>query len=136
VIRRSSESSSVTIPDRHSVRELTKEVTEALEGKREYIVDKTVRHCGLSHGLLLPKGKPEGMKFKLIVVLTDFEKDFDTTNWVEGPDTSISYCGVLGGKNPDKRPMGFPFDRKISSWEQFKTDNLKYTEITIQNVQN
>jgi len=135
VIRRPSESSSVTIPDRHGLKDLVKEVTQALEGKSEFLVDKTVRHCGHPHGLLLPKGKPEGMKFKLFVILTDFEKDFDAQH-VEGPDSSISYCSVLNGKNPDHRPLGFPFDRKIPAWEQFKTDNMKYVEVVIQNIQN
>jgi hypothetical protein len=136
VIRRSSESSSVTIPDRKGFREMIKEVNEALAGTREYFVDtKTTGHCGHPHGLLLPKGKVEGMKFKLIVALTNFEADF-LPEYTEGTLPAVSYCGVVGGKNPDKKPLGYPFDRKIKSWDEFKTDNMKYTEITIQNVQN
>lgn len=29
--------------------------------------------------------------------------------------SSISYCGVRNKKYPDRKPMGFPFDRDISS---------------------
>ncbi|CAL8095403.1 unnamed protein product [Orchesella dallaii] len=136
VIRRSSDASSVTIPDRKGFKELIKEVTEAVAGNREYYVDKKVRHCGLPHGLLLPKGRPEGMKFKLMVVLTDAEQDFHTQHYIESSDNSLSYCGNLGGINPDKRPFGFPFDRQIPLGDIFRVNNIKTTEITIQNVPN
>jgi hypothetical protein len=135
VIRRSSELSSVTVPDRKGFREMLKEVNEGLAGTRDYMVDMKVRYCGHPSRLLLPKGKPEGMKFKLVVHVTNFENDFRTEEYTEGSLTSLSYCGVLSGKNPDKKPLGYPFDRKIVSWEQFKTDNMKYAEVTIQNVQ-
>jgi tyrosinase len=134
VIHRSSESSSVTIPDRKGFKELTKTIEEAIEGKHDYNVNKKVRHCGLPQGLLLPKGKPEGMKFKLIVALTDHEHDFHAEHYHDCDDNSLSYCGNLGGINPDKRPMGFPFDRKIACVDTFRVHNIKSTEVTIQNI--
>jgi len=138
VIRRSSESSSVTIPDRKGFKELIKSVTEAIEGKKEYLVNHKVRHCGLPQGLLLPKGKAQGMKFKLIVVLTDYETDFHAEHYDDSEDNSLSYCGNLHGINPDKKPMGFPFDRNVPEWfaDGWKVNNIKFTEITIQNVPN
>jgi len=136
VIRRSSESSSVTIPDRKSYKELLNEINQAIAGHHDYLVDKKVRHCGLPHGLLLPKGKPEGMKFKLIVVLSDHEHDFHAEHYVDSSDNSLSYCGNLNGKNPDKQPFGFPFDRKIPCADSLRVNNIKTTEITIQNVPN
>ena len=39
-----------------------------------------------------------------------------------------SYCGILGGKYPDRRPMGFPFDRvprdRVDSIQSFLTPNM------------
>jgi len=136
VIRRSSEASSVTIPDRKGFKELMKIMTDAMEGKKDYHVNKKVRHCGLPQGLLLPKGKPEGMKFKLIVALTDHEHDFHVEHYNDNDDNSLSYCGNMGGMNPDTKPMGFPFDRKIPCMDTFKVHNIKTTEVTIQNIPN
>lgn len=48
--------------------------------------------------------------------------------------SSLGYCGVMAGKIPDGRPMGFPFDRRIMSSEQFLTPNMKVVDITIKNV--
>lgn len=58
VLRRASEESSVTIPDRKGFKVMMKEVKEAIEGKKDLFVDKHVRHCGLPHGLLIPKVRP------------------------------------------------------------------------------
>lgn len=64
--------------------------------------------CGWPFNLLLPRGTETGMPFRLMVMLTDAEKDK-----VEEPDEcgSMSYCGKRDRKYPDTRPMGYPFDR-------------------------
>jgi hypothetical protein len=69
--------------------------------------------CGWPYGLLLPSGEStaEGTPFKLMVAVTDWEKDH-----VGEPDTcgSMSFCGARN-EYPDKRQMGYPFDRKFDS---------------------
>jgi hypothetical protein len=51
---------------------------------------------------------------------------------------AASYCGILDDKYPDKRPMGFPFDRppdkSITTLAKFveKSPNITTTEIRIQ----
>lgn len=47
---------------------------------------------------------------------------------------SLGYCGVKDGKIPDGKPMGFPFDRRVVSEEQFLTRNMKAVDLTIQNI--
>nr|CCA94928.1 hemocyanin subunit g [Mastigoproctus giganteus] len=69
--------------------------------------------CGWPGHMLIPRGTRKGMDFHLYVVLTDWEKDK-----VNGGDKmtcadAVSYCGALDHKYPDKRPMGFPFDRPV-----------------------
>lgn len=71
------------------------------------------------------------MAFRLFVIFTDYEKDIHADSFKSGRDSPHSYCGILGDKYPDKRPLGFPFDRKIQSWELFETENMKDIEITI-----
>ncbi|KAJ8894011.1 hypothetical protein PR048_006619 [Dryococelus australis] len=104
VISRNSEDSVVTIAEPRSFPELLKDVQEALKGNDEFVVDKVsppppallpavlrivderfyvcwqqLRHCGFPHRLLLPKGKPEGMTYRLLVTITDFQQDVVST---------------------------------------------------------
>ncbi|HEX8067885.1 MAG TPA: tyrosinase family protein [Thermoleophilaceae bacterium] len=63
--------------------------------------------CGWPYNLLLPRGTPEGMPFKLAVVATDTGRD---TVPDEDRCGSTSFCGVRTRRYPDTRPMGYPFD--------------------------
>ncbi|XP_063243509.1 hemocyanin B chain-like isoform X2 [Bacillus rossius redtenbacheri] len=137
VIARNSEDSVVTIAEPRSFPELLREVQEALKGNEEFVVDKQLRHCGFPHRLLLPKGKPEGMAYRLFVTVTDYSKDVvDPSIKPEDVEalSSLGYCGVLDGRIPDGRPMGFPFDRPVASREAFLTPNTHVVDITIRNV--
>jgi hypothetical protein len=62
--------------------------------------------CGWPYNLLLPRGTKQGMRFRLLVMLTDWSIDNVPQ---EGDCGSMSYCGALE-KYPDARPMGYPFD--------------------------
>lgn len=50
-------------------------------------------------------------------------------------DNASSYCGVRDSKYPDKRAMGFPFDRVprsgVLSLEQFLTPNMAVLDVKI-----
>jgi hypothetical protein len=63
--------------------------------------------CGWPYTLLLPRGKPDGMPFRLLVLGTDAAID-----GVEHPEHcgSMSYCGAVD-RYPDTRDMGYPFSR-------------------------
>ena len=63
--------------------------------------------CGWPYNLLLPRGTRNGMKFRLLVMITDWEKDRVPDETKCG---SMSYCGAKD-KYPDSRDMGYPFDR-------------------------
>uniref|UniRef100_A0A1D1Z5L3 Hemocyanin II n=1 Tax=Anthurium amnicola TaxID=1678845 RepID=A0A1D1Z5L3_9ARAE len=75
--------------------------------------------CGWPFHLLLPRGRKGGMKFKLLVFITDWAED-------EVPRLSrcgsISFCGAEGAreKYPDKKPMGYPLNKpfKNNSYEE------------------
>ena len=49
--------------------------------------------------------------------------------------TSVSFCGLRDRKYPDRRPMGYPFDRPppdtMKSLEEFLTPNMAMTKISI-----
>lgn len=63
--------------------------------------------CGWPYTLLLPRGTPEGMPYRLLALCTDAAID-----QVERPDHcgSMSYCGAVD-RYPDARDMGYPFSR-------------------------
>lgn len=69
--------------------------------------------------MLLPKGTPEGARFNLFVMISDYDMDR-----VNQPDSSnvcndaASFCGLKDQMYPDRRAMGFPFDRP------FRADRL------------
>lgn len=63
--------------------------------------------CGWPYTLLLPRGKQEGMPFRLLVFCTKATIDLVTH---AGPCGSMSYCGAVDGY-PDTRDMGYPFSR-------------------------
>ncbi len=67
--------------------------------------------CGWPYSLLLPKGTEAGMPFRLMVVLTDAALDS-----IAAPGTcgSLSFCGARDALYPDRRDMGYPFDRPWS----------------------
>lgn len=65
--------------------------------------------CGWPYHLLLPRGARAGMKFRLLVIMTDWQKDKVEA---EGKCGSMSYCGKKDGAYPDQQPMGYPFDRR------------------------
>nr|CAQ63322.1 hemocyanin 2 [Thermobia domestica] len=137
VIVRSSQDSTVTIPEPRSYPELIKEIEDALNGQDEYAIDKYHRHCGYPHRLLLPKGTSGGMVFNLYVTITNYEQDKVhpgvTVDEVDNL-TSLGYCGVLDGVIPDGRPMGYPYDRPIPDKEVFNIPNSKVIEVTIKNA--
>nr|CAD87762.1 hemocyanin subunit 1 [Perla marginata] len=133
VIHRKSSESSVTIPDRETTKVLLEKVEHALEGKETLNVNKDERHCGYPDRLLLPKGRNTGMPVQIYVIVTDFEKEkVNDLPYDYDYGGSLSYCGVVGGhKYPDTKAMGFPFDRRIYSREDFFTDNMYTKDVTI-----
>jgi len=65
--------------------------------------------CGWPYTLLLPRGTAAGMPFRLLVVATDARIDGFVNVSTCG---SVSFCGARDVAYPDKREMGYPFNRK------------------------
>lgn len=85
--------------------------------------------------MLIPKGTSSGLICELFVMISDYEKDKIDQELIGQCNDAATYCGVRDRKYPDKRAMGFPFDRKVSeenrSLETFLTQNMKTQEIKI-----
>jgi len=87
--------------------------------------------CGWPRHLMVPRGKPEGSTFSLVVVLSQLlpEDAALATHQEEVAKYAFVHCGLPGGRlYPDSRPMGFPFDRPVT-WEL--VGNMIRTEVKI-----
>lgn len=121
-IKRKSTESSVTIPFKKSFM--------TMDDVKEFVEDPTLNKqlndakngycgCGWPHHLLVGKGTTgEGYRCDLFVMITNYDDD----KVEESPliqkccdKSSLSYCGVRNKKYPDRKPMGFPFDRDIAN---------------------
>jgi hypothetical protein len=72
--------------------------------------------CGWPRHLLLPLGTQEGLSMDVFAIVTNSMEDSveqDDTGTEEGCRPAHIFCGLMGKKYPDARPMGYPFDRKL-----------------------
>jgi hypothetical protein len=92
-------------------------------------------NCGWPYNLLLPRGAPQGMGLRLLVMFTDWRKDQVPDDTTCG---SMSYCGAKD-KYPDSRVMGYPFDRPFPAGSIAQTiaahDTMATRDFTIRWLQ-
>ncbi len=67
--------------------------------------------CGWPYTLLLPRGTPEGMAFRLVVFCSNAAQDLVRPSAECG---SMSFCGAVD-RYPDTRDMGYPFSRPFAA---------------------
>lgn len=120
IIRRRSDESSVTIPYERSLRNI---------GSRNQPTDPAdlaqfqFCGCGWPQHMLLPKGTTNGAKFNLFVMISNFDRDrVDQPNLNNPCNDAASFCGLKDQLYPDRRSMGFPFDRpsRVATLMDFK----------------
>ncbi|KAJ8669026.1 hypothetical protein QAD02_000285 [Eretmocerus hayati] len=138
VVRKSSQSS-VTIPFEQTFRNL--ELNRPSANQAQASDRFNFCGCGWPEYLLLPKGLPgQGYRMVLFAMITNYELDRVVQDRTPAPGQpgckpSFAFCGLFDEKYPDKRPMGFPFDRPIrtgvESLEQFLTPNMSTTPVNI-----
>jgi tyrosinase len=131
-VRRRSTESTVTIPFERTFRSLE-------ESRPEQTTDTQQQFnfcgCGWPHHMLVPKGLPEGLTSQLFVMISNYDDDRVEQDLSGVCNDAASYCGVRDRKYPDRKPMGYPFDRlpransdRLSS---FLTPNMTVQDCTI-----
>lgn len=131
VNRRSTESA-VTIPYEQTFRNLDRNRPAAgSAAEAEY----NICGCGWPQHMLIPRGNAAGMKFDMFVMISDYEQDRVNQDLVGQCTQASPYCGVRDRLFPDKKPMGYPFDRRgragVSTLGQFLTPNMRTQEFAI-----
>jgi hypothetical protein len=88
-------------------------------------------NCGWPFHLLVPRGTPEGMPFRLLVMLTDWNEDRVSHDAHCG---SMSFCGVRDAAYPDRRAMGYPFDRPLHAGRRSPTVVARQRNMALRDV--
>ncbi|KAF4519140.1 hypothetical protein B566_EDAN007413 [Ephemera danica] len=132
-ITRNSSQSTVTIPFERTFRDLETNRPQNSAALAQF----NFCGCGWPQHMLVPKGNSDGMPCQLFVMLTDYTED-RVNQGVHEKDAcadAASFCGIRDQVYPDKRAMGFPFDRLpragVTTLQQFLTPNMGIVDVNI-----
>uniref|UniRef100_A0A182NH37 Tyrosinase copper-binding domain-containing protein n=1 Tax=Anopheles dirus TaxID=7168 RepID=A0A182NH37_9DIPT len=134
IVRRSDQSS-VTIPYERTFRAIG---TKSTPTQTDQLAQFRFCGCGWPQHMLVPKGSPEGVQFDLFAMVSDYAEDSVTQDVdANAPcNDSHSFCGLRDKKYPDRRAMGYPFDRRtadtVRTLDDFVTPNANMKSATIQ----
>ncbi|XP_014276959.1 phenoloxidase 1 [Halyomorpha halys] len=132
-ITRKSTESSVTIPFEKTFRNLD----QGRPADGDDLEQFNYCGCGWPQHMLICKGNAEGFPCQLFVMISNFSDDkVDQTGKAPQCMDAVSYCGIKNQVYPDKRSMGYPFDRlpraRVDTLAQFLTPNMRVVDVTVQ----
>ncbi|KAL4705469.1 hypothetical protein ACJJTC_001017 [Scirpophaga incertulas] len=129
-VRRQSSESSVTIPYERTFRDQAARPGDAGSAAA---AEFDFCGCGWPHHMLLPKGTAMGYPVVLFVMVSNWNDDRVQQDTVGSCNDAASYCGIRDRRYPDRRPMGFPFDRPAgaAALQDFLTPNMATRACTI-----
>ncbi|XP_067629385.1 phenoloxidase 2 [Eurosta solidaginis] len=131
-IRRRSTESSVTTPFERTFRNL--DFNRPAAGSPNEL-EFNFCGCGWPNHMLIPKGLPEGLGCELFVMVSNYDQDRIEQQLVGSCSDAASYCGVRDRLYPDRRPMGFPFDRLSRAGADrlvnFLTPNMSIVDVDV-----
>jgi tyrosinase len=85
--------------------------------------------------MLLPKGTASGLRSQLFVMVSNYEEDRVNQDLVGTCNDAAAFCGIRDRLYPDKKPMGYPFDRNARanarSLSDFITPNMRAQDVSI-----
>ncbi|KAL0868113.1 hypothetical protein ABMA27_008748 [Loxostege sticticalis] len=129
-IRRNSVDSSVTIPYERTF--MSQSSRPGQPGSAE-AAEFDFCGCGWPHHMLIPKGTAKGYPMVLFVMVSNWNDDRVEQDTVGSCNDAASYCGIRDRKYPDKRAMGFPFDRpaQATTLSDFMRPNMAVRPCTV-----
>ncbi|XP_055317646.1 phenoloxidase subunit 1-like [Sitodiplosis mosellana] len=88
---------------------------------------QTICMCGWPQHMLLPKGPEDGYPYRIFAMISDYK--FDKVD--QEPSNGVCndnyiMCGLRNRKYPDRRPLGFPFDRPAADGVTTVDDFVSY----------
>ncbi|XP_050666694.1 phenoloxidase 1-like isoform X1 [Leptidea sinapis] len=132
ITRRSTESS-LTIPFEQTFRDLS---AQGSDPRRTDLSAFNYCGCGWPQHMLVPRGNAAGASYELFVMVSNY--DLDSVDQPDGTSMTCkqasSFCGLRDRLYPDRRSMGYPFDRPsttASSIQDFLLPNMSLIDVTI-----
>ncbi|XP_045467590.1 phenoloxidase 1-like [Harmonia axyridis] len=131
IINRASTQSSVTIPFDRTFRDHDTNRPEGGDALAQF----NFCGCGWPQHMLIPKGNAEGYQCQLFVMISNYTNDHVEQNVSGTCNDAYSFCGLKDRLYPDRRSMGYPFDRMprdgVRTLQQFLTSNMRVQDIVI-----
>ncbi|KAK5640166.1 hypothetical protein RI129_010977 [Pyrocoelia pectoralis] len=131
VITRASTSSAVTIPFERTFRDVDANRPTGGPALDQF----NFCGCGWPQHLLVFKGTPEGYPCHLFVMISNIADDRVNQSTEGQCNDAAVYCGIRDRLYPDRRSMGYPFDRAprdgVSTLQQFLTPNMRVQDVSI-----
>lgn len=133
IIQQPSTDSTVTIPFEQTFRNVdANRPADGTQAAEEF----NICGCGWPQHLLVPRGMPgAGQEFQLFVMVSDYELDKIDQDLTGTCNQAAAFCGIRDRKYPDRRPMGYPFDRVprsgVDSLNNFLTPNMNIQDVRI-----
>lgn len=150
IIRRKSTESTVTIPYEQTFRNIDKErpggpliAPQTEEEQDDGMSRESYAYdfcgCGWPQHMLLPRGSPEsdngGFACQIFAMVSNYADDVVVQDLTGSCTSAQAYCGIRDRLYPDKRNMGFPFDRKATkndgSLQDFVLPNMNVVDCKI-----
>lgn len=117
------------VSDRTTYLDLYKKVMDATNTEYKFPLNQDEAHCGVPHGIMLPKGKKGGMPFQLFFMVYPYHAPEVEQYSTFDP---VITCGVgSGSRFVDSLPFGFPFNRPVKHDYYFNVDNFKFYDVKI-----
>ncbi|KAL3272975.1 hypothetical protein HHI36_014432 [Cryptolaemus montrouzieri] len=130
-IIRSSTQSSVTIPFDRTFRDWDSSRPQGGDELAQF----NFCGCGWPQHMLIPKGTPEGFNCQLFVMISNYANDHIEQDITGTCNDAYSFCGLKDRLYPDRRSMGYPFDRTpragVRTLQEFLTPNMRVQDISI-----
>jgi hypothetical protein len=128
-LRRKSTQSTVTIPYERTFRNLDSRPGGNQEASFNFC------GCGWPHHMLIPKGTAQGLPSELFVMVSNYEQDRVNQDLAGTCNDAASYCGIRDRLYPDRRAMGYPFDRLgrqgADTLASFMTPNMRSQDVSV-----
>ncbi|GLV34926.1 Prophenoloxidase 2 [Carabus blaptoides fortunei] len=129
VITRRSDESTVTIPFERTFRDLDTGRPTNNDAQFNFC------GCGWPQHMLIPRGAPDGFQCELFVMISNYEDDKIAQTLTGQCNDAFSFCGLKDRLYPDRRSMGFPFDRMppqgVDTLQQYLLPNMRVQDVTI-----
>ncbi|XP_034108342.1 fat-body protein 1 [Drosophila albomicans] len=105
-----------TTRDVTPISEIYRRVMTTLRGQREELsVNELVGENGrFPQRLLLPRGRPEGLPMQLFVIISPIERQQQQVVL----ENTAGLMGISQAAIEDRRPLGYPLDRRIDNEQQ------------------